>query len=238
MSETKRTETTVKGNRKPASGNSLVNVLDFFMSNFLASKVHTAEVVKVVGVEAQGVEGPAGYVDCVPMVAQTDAFGQSVPQANLYKLPYFRIQAGSVAIVIDPEPGDIGLAIFTKSDSTGVQQNAETPVQPASYRTFDEGNGFYLGGFLNKQPVDVYIELSQEKTVNIKARSNILIDSSGTVTIKGACVKIEGKSVQLEGPVSTDSGITNTGGTLSSGGKTFDTHTHPGDSGGTTGGPN
>ena len=68
-------------------------------------------------------------------------------------------------------------------------------------------DGWYIGGFLNQAP-NVYIELTQNNTV--------VINASGGVTING--------SVTVNGDVVAN-GISLTG------------HTHPGDSGGTTGGP-
>jgi hypothetical protein len=216
-----KTENTVKGNVDPYSGNSVVNGLDKAIENALASKVHTAEVVRVTGVDAGGPSAPAGYVDVAPMVNGTDNFGGSIAGANLYRLPYLRVQGGKAALVIDPEPGDIGLAVFTKSDSTNVGQGAEAAVQPASMRSFDQGNGFYVSAFLNKPP-ETFVELNKEGQVNIKGKADITIETAGKIILKGS-------AIEISGPVTADGIVGN--------GISLDGHTHPGDSGGTTGRP-
>ena len=236
MSESQRTENTVKGNRSPYTGSSFANGLDSAIDNALASKIQTAELVKVNGVTPGGPKGPAGYVDCSPMVNDTDSFGEAVPGADLSHVPYMRLQCGKMAIVIDPEPGDIGLVVFTKADASNVGQGAEKPVQPASLRTFDAGNGFFVGPFLNKAP-EGYIELNKAGEINIKNKVKISLETEGEITMKAASIKIDGP-LTSNGGMTMVGGIQNSGGTISSNGKVLDTHTHPGDSGGVTGGPN
>jgi hypothetical protein len=217
-----KTDNTVKGNLNQYAGSSLTNALDAVIENALASKVMTAAVVKVGSVAPGGPDGPAGYVDCTPMVNDTDAFGEGVPAPDLSHVPFFRLQCGKAAIVIDPEPGDLGLVVFTKADSSNVQPGADKPVQPASHRTFNEANGFFFGGFSNPAP-ETYLEVNKKGEGNIKAKGNISIETEKSLTIKAA-------SVSVTGDITT--------GALTSNGVTVHTHTHTGDSGGTTSGPN
>jgi phage baseplate assembly protein gpV len=147
-----------------------------------------------------------------------------------------RVQGGKAALVIDPEPGDIGLAVFTKSDSSGVEQANTTQVQPGSFRTFDQANGFYVSAFLNKEP-EIWLELKKTGEVHIHGKTKIFIDTETDIELKASQVTITGP-LKVTGAVNTLAGITNTGSTVSSNGIVLDTHTHPGDSGGVTGGPN
>jgi hypothetical protein len=222
-----KTKNTVKGNLNTYSNSSMSNAIDSVIDNALASKVMTAEVVKVISVTPGGPMQPSGYVDCAPMVNQTDSFGDAIPGTNLYHLPYMRVQGGKVALVIDPEPGDIGLVVFTKADSSNVTQGAEGPVQPASLRTFDEGNGFYVSAFLNKAP-ETYIELNKNFEINIKAKSDITIETEGDLKIKAA-------NINITGGVTADD---ITGKTITGNGVVLDTHTHNETNGATTLGPN
>ena len=257
-----RTENTVKGNQKPTSGNSVYNSLDMMMRNFIDANVNTAAVVTVTGCDEPGPEGAAGYVTVKPLVAPVDNFGEAMPTAEAFQLPFLRYQAGKAAVVLDPQPGDIGLAVYTKSDSSGVGQG-----QPASNRTFDAANGFYIGGFSNQAP-EIFIELNKEGEINIKAKADITIETEGDIKMAAANIAMKAATVTIDGVtsstggwsnsggmtnngglinnggISNNGGLTNNGGMTNSGGSTvsngisLEEHTHTGDSGGTTSAPN
>jgi hypothetical protein len=40
-------------------------------------------------------------------------------------VPYFRVQGGADAIIIDPKVGDLGIAVFCSRDITGVKRSKE-----------------------------------------------------------------------------------------------------------------
>jgi hypothetical protein len=223
-----RTERTVKGNASPNANKSAVNALDSMMGNFLANNLNTAALVTVSGVNDTGPEGAAGTVTCQPMVSPTDNFGAAMPTAEAFELPYFRYQGGKAAVVVDPQPGDVGLVVYTKADSSGAGPGQEGPAPPASDRPFDPANGFYLGGFKNEPP-EIWIELNKDGEINIHGKADIKIETEANLTIKAA-------KITLEGPVETSGGL-NTSGALSTPTATFDTHTHTGDSGGATSPP-
>ena len=159
----------VKGNRKATSGNSMVNALDLMIENKINKRVNTTEMVKIIKVEPGGPGGAAGYVDVQPLVRQTDAFDKTLEPTTIYKVPYFRMQCGGAAIVMDPQPGDIGMVSFTKRDSSNVKQGQSETVPPGSFRTFDQGDGILMGTILNKAP-ETYVEMSpDEKRVTTRA---------------------------------------------------------------------
>lgn len=175
---------TVQGPQQITSGNSLTNALEFIVAQIIKGEVHTADVVRVVAVDAGGPNAPAGYVDVLPLVCQTDAENNTLQPTNLYKLPYSRLQGGIAALVIDPLPGDIGLAVYTKRDSANVRQEQENPVQPGSFRLFDQANGFYIGGFLNQKP-EIWLELTQDKVATLHAPEKVIVNTK-EVTINAS----------------------------------------------------
>lgn len=175
-----------KSNRPETGGNSAYNALDFAVRQIVRSSVSTAIPVKVTAVYAGGAGQPAGYVDVLPLVSEIDARGGTIAPATLYRLPYSRAQGGIAAIVIDPREGDIGLAVFAERDSSNVAAGTTSPVQPGSYRRYDEADGFYVGGFLNAAP-SCYIELRQDGVVNIKAAGGVNIETP-KVTVTGDVV--------------------------------------------------
>ena len=153
-----------------------------FLIKVLQRDMSTAIPVIITAVQA-GDTNAAGYVDARPLVAQLDAWGNALPMATLHHLPYFRLQAGRAGIVLDPVPGDIGLAVFAQSDCSTLKQGQTETAQPGSWRKFDQADGFYLGGFINTQ-VDTYVRLAQDGSVKITAPGNVTIDAP-TVTYSG-----------------------------------------------------
>lgn len=224
-----------------------VNALMFMIRSALVGGINTAEVVKVKGVYPGG-SGPTGRVDVVPLVCQVDPEGNTLPPAPLFSLPYFRVQGGVAALLVDPVPGDIGIAVFMKRDSTLVDVGQKEPVQPGSFRKFDVSDGFYLGGFLNQAP-EIYLELSQDKVATLKAPVKVIIDTpeselTGNMLVNGNALILGNLAWAGSGsghngqPAQMTGGLTNTGGTIQSNGKVLDTHTHTDAEGRTTSGPN
>lgn len=200
----------VKGNKRATSGSTNFNAMEFMIRNTILGLVNTAIPVIVTAVDAGGPSAPTGYVTVKPLVCQVDGFGETLDPAELFRVPYARVQGGVAALVIDPVPGDIGLAVFAKSDCSGVAQMQSKPVQPGSFRKFSMSDGFYLGGFLNRAP-SVYVEVKQDQSIVITASSGVTVNAP-TVTVPSGDVIASGISLVH--------------------------HTHTGDSGGTTSPPN
>ena len=156
----------VKGLADEYTDTTPLNQLEFLIKT-LTRDMSTAIPVIITAVQA-GDTNAAGYVDARPLVAQIDAWGNSLPMAAIHHLPYFRLQSGRAAVVLDPVVGDIGLAVFAQSDCSNVKQGANQTVQPGSWRKFDQSDGFYVGGFLNKS-VDTFVRLAQDGSITIKA---------------------------------------------------------------------
>ena len=174
----------VKGVADEDVDSSDLNRLEFLIK-VLQRDMSTAIPVIVTAVQA-GDTNAAGYVDARPLVAQLDAWGNALPMAALHHLPYFRLQAGRAGIVLDPVPGDIGLAVFAQSDCSTLKQGQKETAQPGSWRKFDQADGFYIGGFINTQ-IDTYVRLAQDGSVKITAPGNVTIDAP-TVTYTGDIV--------------------------------------------------
>ena len=171
----------VKGVADEDVDSSELNRLEFLIK-VLQRDMSTAIPVIITAVQA-GDTNAAGYVDARPLVAQIDAWGNSLPMAVIHHLPYFRLHSGRAAVVLDPVVGDIGLAVFAQSDCSNVKQGANQTVQPGSWRKFDQADGFYVGGFLNKS-VDTFVRLAQDGSVTIRAPGSVTIDAP-TVTYTG-----------------------------------------------------
>jgi|GEM_PF-1345208 len=235
-----------KGTRKTNSANSQVNAISFFVEQTVRNMINTAEIVSVNSADQNSHGGPAGYAAATPLVCQTDGYNNILPTATLHRLPFLRPQAGKAAIIMDPQPGDKAVAVFAKRDSSGVATNTKEPVQPGSFRVFDQADGFLINGFLGDtpeiwlllDPVSGNIELSTKAAnVEISCREggNIVIKTgSGNVTIEAT------QGVNITAPQVNVSGNMNVAGTLTADGVNMNNHTHGGvqNGSGSTGQPN
>ena len=138
----------------------------------LIGRVFTHTVVKVVAVDA-GAAGPVGFVDVINLVQQLDGNNDGIPNVPMYKLPYFRLQGGANAVIIDPKVGDIGLASFAMRDISKLKED-KTEGPPPSRREYDVSDGLYIGGFLNGAPSQ-YIHFL-ESGINIKSTGQVTMD--------------------------------------------------------------
>lgn len=176
-------ENTVKGNKKPNTGGSEYNALQFMIQNAMQG-ISTA-----IPVQVQAVNGL--FVDVLPLVSSVDGYGQAVEPTTLFHLPVFRYHAGVGAVILDPVVGDKGLAVFAQADSSNVQTRTDAPQQPGSFRRHSMSDGFYIGGFHNAAPT-VYIEIKQNGEVVIVAPNKLTVTSpqttfSGKMDIAGDC---------------------------------------------------
>lgn len=243
---------TVTSNRRLNSGASPYNALEFLIDNAIKQKINVAIPVRVDSCTAPGPNGAAGYVSATPLIAQRDAEGNTLEQVSIPQLPFFRLSCGAAAIVADPQPGDVGLAVFAQSDISGLSAGSADPVAPASFRSFDMSDGIYLGGILG-QPPTVFIHLDPEngaitltcpQTVTVNS-PQVAINAADSVALNTPLLTVSGRIVQT-GEQSTGGGsqfhggFTNIGGQITSNGVTLETHTHSGveTGSGSTGGPN
>lgn len=168
----------VQGTRRLKSSNSPFNALTFFAESFMSNNVNTAIVVKVTAV---GIN----TVSAIPLVAQTDAQGNALPMTAIPELPFFRYQGGRAAVIVDPVVGDIGLAVFAQQDCSNVQVGTSETQPPASNRSFDMSDGFYFGGFINKEPTCI-VRVNDDNTITITASAGVAIN--GDITVNGNLV--------------------------------------------------
>lgn len=152
----------------------------FFAIQQAISKLQTATLVRVESCTNDGGVSPVGLVNVTPLVNQVDALGNATPHITVFGLPYLRIQGGTNAIIIDPQSGDIGVAVFASRDISKVK-NTQEQANPGSGRQYDFADGMYLGGLLNAAPTQ-YIQFTSSG-INIVSPQEIQIQSSGDTDI-------------------------------------------------------
>jgi hypothetical protein len=206
-------DTTRTSNRRLNSGASEYNAISFLVEQMIKGMVNTAIPVRVDSCTKPGVGGAAGYVSATPLVQQRGADGKALQPVSLPQLPYYRVQAGSAAVVLDPQPGDIGLAVFSQQDASNVKEGTSEPVQAGSFRAFDMSDGFFVASHYGQTPT-TYVHLDPEKgEVTIKAPTKITIDAP-QIELKGA-VSMGGAgssdTITLDGSIVTNGNISTSG---------------------------
>jgi hypothetical protein len=137
--------TEVFGQQNPGTSASEYNALAFVVGQLL-QKMQTVTLVRVVAVSNDGGVSPVGTVDVQPLVNQMSGDRKPTPHGTVYGVPYFRLQGGTDAVILDPKVGDIGMCAFASRDISAVKV-AKAPANPGSFRMYDWADGLYFGGF-------------------------------------------------------------------------------------------
>lgn len=161
------------GTQQPTSATDEYNAQVFVIRQILNALNFTA-LVEVVNVDAPGGLAIAGTVDVKPLVNQLDGQGNAIPHGVVNGIPYFRMQGGTDAIIIDPKVGDIGVCVFCDRDSSAVQASRGA-ANPGSKRRNDMADGVYLGGLLNGVPNQFV--MFTEDGITIKSPTKILMEA-------------------------------------------------------------
>jgi hypothetical protein len=175
----------VTGQQTPGTTGTHFNLLAFVFGQLLQD-VQTASLVKVLSCTNSGGLSPVGRVSVQPLVFQVSGANVTTPHEAISDLPYMRLQGGSNAVILDPQPGDIGVAVFCSRDIANVKANPQAAVAaggatPGSFGIFDWDSGLYLGGFLNGVPAQ-FVQFSA---------AGISITSPTKITLTAPTVEID-----------------------------------------------
>ena len=106
-----------------------------------------------------------GYLSVRPMVFMIDGSNNNYERATITNVPFFRLQAGGNAVILNPKVGDIGLIAYCERDISMVKRSKQQAA-PNSRRQFNINDAVYLGGMLNGAPTQ-YIQFL-DSGMNIK----------------------------------------------------------------------
>lgn len=202
-----------------------------FMFEQAIARCSTMKLVKVTAVNA-GAEGPVGFVDAQPLVNMMDGKGTATPHGIIHNLPYARIQGGANAIIIDPQVGDIGLAICADRDSSSVKAN-KAQANPGSRRRFDLADAVYIGGILNGMP-NQFVEFLQNGIKVKDMNGNTIVTGQSGITLtdnNGNIIQMESGGITITGNV-TVNGMVKATGNVTAGAIDLESHVHTGVTGG------
>lgn len=189
------------------------------------SQIETVFLAKIVSCSSSG-QGGAKTVNAIPLVAKVDANGNAQASPTYVELPHYRFQAGTGALIIDPQPGDIGVFVCAKRDISKINSSTQTPQVPGSFRAFSPSDSIMIGTIHTKDAVTWIQIVPTEKTITIHAPSGCTIESDTSVTVKApdvtvqaTNVTIQASKVSINAPETTISGhLTVQGGMTVSGG--------------------
>lgn len=190
------------GTQKPGDNQGDYNSLTF-LAQSLINRVSSCTLVRVVAVTNTGGLAPVGFVDVQPLVNQLDGDRNAVPHGVVHNLPYFRLQGGANAIIIDPQPDDIGIAVFASHDISAVKAS-KAQANPGSMRRYDMADGLYVGGVLNGTPTQ-FIRYSA---------TGIELVSPTKITLSAPNVEIDAPVIALNGNVTQTTGTGSPGVTM------------------------
>ena len=118
----------------PSDFDSEQNGLNFAIQQAML-KLQTSLPVRVMAVRNAGL-APVGQVDIQVLVDMVDGQGNTVQHGTISNVPYFRLQGGTNAVIVDPSPGDIGMACFCSRDISAVK-SVKDSAPPGSWRSHD-----------------------------------------------------------------------------------------------------
>jgi hypothetical protein len=186
--------------------------------------VHTSLPCKVVecfplapGNARTNKDGISGLVHVDLQIDQMD--NQQPPECanpdgpiRIYNVPYFRLQAGICAVVVDPLPGDFGFLQFAERDISKWKKTRERGM-PASNRLLSQSDCWYIGGTLNDPP-KIWIRLREDgifieandQPVTVRTDSDIAMKAGGDISMTaggkvditaGGDVNVKGANINL-----------------------------------------
>lgn len=175
------------------------NEFFFKVTQILDMRNH-AQLVQVTAVQIPGGLALAGTVSVQPLVSQLDGYGNIRAHGVVNGLVYFRMQGGTNGVIMDPQIGDIGLAVICDSDTSSVRAT-QGPAGPGSGRRASLPDGIYFGGMLNAIPTQY-----------------VLMDGTGINIVSPVKIKMTAPLIEMDATTSVTSNAprVNTNATIAS----------------------
>lgn len=170
------------------------NALIFIIEQMI-SRIRTITPAKIISSTSDGELSIAGTVNVQPLVNILDGVGNATQHGTIFNLIYVRLQGGSNAVIIDPQPDDIGLALICDRDISSVVASKGI-ANPGSLRQFSLADGIYLGGILNGIPLQ-YIRFTPTGIIISDQNANQIIMSPGSVNVVTPSFQVNGTPVTV-----------------------------------------
>lgn len=164
-----------------------LNQHTFLVWSILAG-ISTAKLVQVVAVNGND-DGPVGFVDVKVILSMVDGAGNAVPPGTVQNAPYFRLQGGTCAVIVEPQVGDVGIMICADRDISSAKKN-RGPANPGSAAIMSLSDGLYIGGVLNGKP-EQYVRISPQEVFMTPDKGETFIKMEpGSIRIQADTIQI------------------------------------------------
>lgn len=172
------------------------NPVAFIVSQMLA-RVRTVTLGVVKGVTNTGGIIPAGTVDVQPLVNMVDGRGNATPHGTVFKLPYFRLQSGTNAVIMDPAVGDIGIMLICDRDVSSVEAS-QAAAPPPSMRMFNFSDGLFVGGIMGTESPTQFLRFLSPGGFELSDNlGNQMISGPGFVNFITGALQVNGVPVTV-----------------------------------------
>lgn len=169
------------GNQTPVD-----TATDFAVQRFVVqqmiSKLSTMTLARVIDCTNDGGVIPVGTLTVQLMVNMVSGDAQAFEHAPIYKVPYLRLQGGSNAVIIDPEPGDIGLVGFCERDISAVKKSRAVS-NPGSARQYSKSDGVWVATVWAANAPTQYVVMNSE---------GITLVSPNGITLQAPTIILDG----------------------------------------------
>lgn len=185
----------------------------------ILGSINTGELVEVTAVEDVGVSS-VGFVSVKILTLRTNADNNNVELGEIHNVPYFRLQGGKNAVIIDPQVGDIGYCGFCSRDISIVKRIRAMAAQNMS-RISDVSDAVYFGGWGSVAP-EQYVWFDGDD-IKLKAKSKVIIDAPLTEVENDLLVKGKIDSV---GAITSQTSVSDPKGSIERMRSQYNTHNH------------
>lgn len=172
------------------------NETDFIICQIIHGELKAVLPVKVVEVDRQ-----ARRLVVSPLINQVTPDNQEVPHVSLHDIPYGYEQAGECVIQIDPQPGDIGVAVCSYRDISRLKATRRAGTPP-TMRCHAWEDAIYLRTLWTEKNPQHAISISPDGGIALTSTKPVTVNAdlhvNGSITASG---DVTGAGISLEGHV-------------------------------------
>lgn len=180
------------GTQDSSSSTTDENSIEFVIRQLMNERTHI-ELVQVQSVtNTPGQFASVGQVNVLPLVNDLDGYGNAIQHDTVSGLSYFRYAGGNNAILLDPQVGDIGIAVIADKDPSVIKAT-QAQGNPGSRGRSRREYGFYFGLHLGNSNPNQYVQfLSQGINIVDDYGNKIQMANNGvTITTSGGSMMLD-----------------------------------------------
>lgn len=146
------------------------------------AQISTTTLARVIDCTNAGGIVPVGTLTVQILVNMLAGDKTAIEHAPIYKVPYKRIQGGANAVILDPQPGDIGVIGFCERDISAVKKSRKIS-NPGSNRKYSKADAVWLATVWSAQAPAQYIVFT-DSGINVVSPTAVTIQAP-TITLDG-----------------------------------------------------